>query len=331
MKIMMKLDRQSSFVRRWTVTGGLALVLAVPAIAAAQSSYSGVVVFGTSLSDPGNAFVLLGDQNTPADFDLNPYLIPSTPYAKGGHHFSDGATWIEQFARGAGLGGSAKAALGSASTEPSNFAVGAARAWEDGVNFNLTRQVSTFLDRSGPDVSPTALYVIEMGGNDVRDAFQMYIFGGPTGPVRAGEILTAALGSIAANIQRLYRAGARDFLVWSSPNIALTPAIRSLGPQAGGLATGLAQTFNTNLTKVVAGLSALPGTTFARLDAYEIQAAIVAHPENYGLSNATTACIRPSVAPFSCQNADEYLFWDGIHPTKAGHAILAQETANIVR
>jgi phospholipase/lecithinase/hemolysin len=329
--IMMNIDDRLTSVTRWAVTGGLALVLAAPAVAAAQTRYSGVVVFGTSLSDPGNAFVLVGDQNTPADFDLNPFLIPSAPYAQGGHHFSNGATWIEQFARGSGLGGSAKAALGSSSTEASNYAVGAARAWEDGVNFNLTRQVSTFLGRSGPPVSPTALYVIEMGGNDVRDAFQMYIFGGPTGPARAGEILTAALGSIAANIQRLYRAGARDFLVWSAPNIALTPAIRSLGPQAGGLATGLAQTFNANLNTVIAGLSALPGTTFARLEAFEIQAAIVAHPENYGLTNATTACIRPSVAPFSCQNADEYLFWDGIHPTRAGHAILAQETANVVR
>jgi phospholipase/lecithinase/hemolysin len=329
---MMNPDRLSNSVTRWAVTGGLALVLAAPGIAAAQTRYSGVVVFGTSLSDSGNAFVLVGDQNTPADFDLNPFLIPSAPYAKGGHHFSNGATWIEQFARGAGLGGSVKAALDSSSTEASNYAVGAARAREDGVNFNLTRQVSTFLSRSGTDVSPTALYVIEMGGNDVRDAFQMYIFGGPTGPARAGEILTAALGSIAANIQTLYRAGARDFLVWSSPNIALTPAIRPLGPQAGGLAAGLAQTFNYNLKKVVAGLSAaLPGATFARLDAYEIQAAIVAHPENYGLTNATTACITPSVAPYSCQNADDYLFWDGIHPTKAGHAILAAEAANAVR
>ena len=64
----------------------------------------------------------------------------------------------QQFARGAGLGGSVKAALGSSSTEANNYAVGAARAWEDGVNFNLTRQVSTFLSRSGTDVSPTALY-----------------------------------------------------------------------------------------------------------------------------------------------------------------------------
>ena len=38
----------------------------------------------------------------------------------------------------------------------------------------------------------------------------------------------------------------------------------------------------------------------------------------------------PGVAPFTCQDADEFLFWDGIHPTKAGHAILARETANVL-
>jgi phospholipase/lecithinase/hemolysin len=326
---MMTLHGRSTSAARWAVTSGLALVLAVPTFATAQTRYSGVVVFGTSLSDPGNAFVLLGDQNTPADFDLNPFLIPSAPYAKGGHHFSNGATWIEQFARGAGLGGSAKAALGSSSSEASNFAVGAARAREDGVNFNLTRQVSTFLARANGVAPSSALYVIEMGGNDVRDAFQAYVGGG--GLPAASAILTDALTSIAMNIHRLHAAGAQDFLVWSSPNISLTPALRSLGPQAGALANGLTLSFNASLTGVLANLSAVTGATFARLDAYGIQAAIVAHPENYGLTNVTTACIRPSVAPFNCENPDEYLFWDGIHPTTAGHAVLAQETANVIR
>jgi phospholipase/lecithinase/hemolysin len=106
-----------------------------------------------------------------------------------------------------------------------------------------------------------------MGGNDVRDAFQVYATGGATGPALAAAINNAALMSITTNIQRLYAAGARDFLVWSSPNIALTPAIRSLGAGAGAVATGLTQSFNNNLALVVAGLSQLPGTTFSRFDA----------------------------------------------------------------
>ena len=31
----------------------------------------------------------------------------------------------------------------------------------------------------------------------------------------------------------------------------------------------------------------------------------------------------PSVAPFRCAQPDRHFFWDGIHPTRAGHAVIA--------
>ena len=94
---MVKTQRTRTFLIGCSVVNCLAILLAAPGWAAAQSRFSGIVVFGTSLSDPGNAFVLVGDQGTPPDFMLNPLLIPSVPYAKGGHHFSNGATWVEQY------------------------------------------------------------------------------------------------------------------------------------------------------------------------------------------------------------------------------------------
>lgn len=320
-------ERTSTSFTARAIVSGVVLMLAAPGWAAAQSRFSGIVVFGTSLSDPGNAFALSGDASTPPDFKLNPLLIPTAPYARGGHHFSNGATWIEQYARSVGLEVSVRPAMGTTDAAANNYAVGAARAYDDGVNFDLTRQVDAFLQRAGGVGPSTALYAIEMGGNDIRDAFQVYANGGDGGP-----ILQAALGSIAGNIQRLYAAGAREFLVWAAPNIAKTPAIRALGPAAGALATSLTQAFNGGLAQVVAQLSlGLPGSTFTRLAADQILNAIVADPDVFGLTDVTTACVTPNVAPFTCGNANEYLFWDGIHPTMAGHAILARQTANVLQ
>jgi len=310
---------------RLVVVGCFACALAAPGLAEAQSRFSGVVVFGTSLSDPGNAFALTGDAARPPDFTLNPFLIPSAPYARGGHHFSNGATWVEQFGHYLGLGNSVRAAFSH--PKATNYAVGAARAYDDGVNFNLSQQVDMFLERFDNVAPFQSLYVIEMGSNDIRDAFALYASGADGGPIMA-----QAIGSIAANIQRLYGAGAREFLVWLPPNIALTPAIRSLPPAAQTLAGQLTQIFDTNLAGVLTQLSAnLPGTSFARLDAYALLNAIVADPGAFDLENVTTACLRPTVSPFICHDVDEFLFWDGIHPTKAGHAIVAEEAVRAVQ
>ena len=61
----------------------LALLLAVNRRRSRPNRGSpGIVVFGTSLSDAGNAFALAGDARTPPDFPLNPLLIPRAPYAQ---------------------------------------------------------------------------------------------------------------------------------------------------------------------------------------------------------------------------------------------------------
>ncbi len=204
--------------------------------------------------------------------------------------------------------------------------MGAARAYEDGINLNLPAQVDAFLQQSGGVAPSDGLYIIEMGGNDIRDALVAFAGGGNGGP-----ILQAANVSIANSIGALYVAGARNFLVWRAPNVALTPAIRTLdrvNPGAAQLATQLTQGFNAGLDGVVAQLSGLPGIGIVRLDAYRMLNDLVAHPAAFGLTDVTTACITPNIPPFKCERPDEFLFWDGIHPSKAVHAITAQEAAS---
>jgi len=293
----------------------------------AKAPFARIVVFGTSLSDSGNAFALRGATSTPPDYQLDPLLVPGAPYARGGLHFSNGATWVEQLARSLGLAGSVRPAFASENPEATNYAVGSARAYNDGKNVNLGDQVQAFLADVGGVAPSDALYVIEMGSNDIRDAIVAFQTGGFPA---AQAVLQQAVASIAQNMQVLYGAGAREFLVWLPPNVALTPAIRNLehiSPGAAQLATALTQAFNGGLNGVLTQLSTIPDVTIRRLNAYALLTEIVTNPQTYDLSNVTEACVTPNVAPFSCQRPDEYLFWDGIHPTRAVHAIVASTAA----
>jgi len=103
--------------------------------------------------------------------------------------------------------------------------------------------------------------VIEVGGNDVNDALAA-LFTDPTFATSAA-IIQAAIAAEAAHLQVLYLAGARTFLITSTPTFALTPYVRSLGPAAQFAAATLAAAHDGALNaSVLTPLSALPGIHF---------------------------------------------------------------------
>ncbi|HZM35200.1 MAG TPA: SGNH/GDSL hydrolase family protein [Burkholderiales bacterium] len=339
---MLAREMKGGSLRQWTVTVALALTVGAPGWSVAQAP-GGIVVFGTSLSDPGNAFALQGVNNTPPDYLQDIFMVPNAPYARGGHHLSNGATWIEQLARPLGLAGSVGPAF-KQSGKATNYAVAGTRAWGDGINISLEQQVDRFLyDLGDANVPADWLFVVEIGSNDVRDALVAYLSGTPP-PHSGDDILQGALTAIGIQLQRLYGAGATRFLIWSSvPNIGSTPAVRTLDyysfiqglSQQGQIiqfATWLSYQFSVQLGDIVTQVKTLPGVSVAPLDVFTAVNALVAQPQDFGLTNVTMPCITPNIAPFTCQNPDEYLFWDGVHPTQATHAIFAQKaTAALIQ
>lgn len=305
--------------KMWKILGLiLALMLQVPGWAAAQTTFDRIVVFGDSLSDPGNAFVFLGVANTPPYQYVDPLLIPDRPYAKGGHHFSNGATWIEQLARQLGLAGSARPAFVEVGSEATNYAVGGARARENEGTINLPFQVNTFLNVFGGAAPADALYVVEIGSNDIRDALA----------AQDPEIVGKAVASVQANITALYSAGARKFLVCNAPDLSLTPAILTvdkISEGAGAAARRLSFYYNYGLGSVLSSMAQLPGIEIVRVGFDNKLVQLVTNPAAFGLSVVDRPCVSPGTAPYSCSDPDEFLFWDGIHPTKAVHAIMSQE------
>jgi phospholipase/lecithinase/hemolysin len=325
----------SFLVKPWLFSFVLALALLAPHRAGADDRFSHhrlvdrIVVFGDSLSDPGNAFALNGGQIVaPPDYGMTTLpeviqLVPEAPYAS--RRFSNGPTWIELLGATIGLGSSVKPAFAGSDGRASNYAVGGATASGAGPT-DLTAQVDFFLRDVGGRAPADALYVIEFGGNDVR-------------AILAGQdpavVIGGAMASIAQNVGKLHRAGARRFLIWNAPDLGRTPALQRLNtfvaPGIAGIATSLSGLYNQNLQGALQGLGALPGIAIVQFNAFSLLADVQANPARFGLRDATNACIQPNVPelgfpsapPFRCLQQDRFFFWDGIHPTRAGHAIIA--------
>jgi phospholipase/lecithinase/hemolysin len=312
-----------------------------------------IVVFGDSLSDSGNVFALNGGQIVaPPSYGMDGVdglgipevvsLIPEAPYAS--RRFSNGRTWIELIANAIGLGSSVKPALPGAlfdldDGKASNYAFGSARANPVG-QFPLGEQVSLFLSDIRGRARPNALYVIEIGGNDIRDAIGavfLLLNGGedPDVAMAAGvAVAQAAALSVKQAIETLHGAGARRFLVWNAPDVGSTPALQRLNalavPGIAGVASFLSIAYNTALSTHLEDLEKLKHSEIVRFNVFEKLHAIQADPGRFGLADATTACIQPhvppvfpSAPPFRCGQPDQHFFWDGIHPTRAGHRIIA--------
>ena len=285
----------------------------------AHQSYSQLVVFGDSLSDPGNAFVLTGQ------FSTRPFsLIPEAPYAIGGMHFSNGKTWAEVLAKKLHL------PSGPAFRNPlrfSNYAIGGARARSSGSGADLTDQINIYLGQHNNVADPDALYVILIGGNDIRDAIVAY----PGDPNSSNLILAEALTSLGSNLQTLAARGARNFLIGNAPNLALVPAIAQQGLPAQMLAGGLSLAYNGGLDGLLNSLSAVPYLHVVKLDVFGLLASLVADPQQIGLTDVIDTCITPGVIIHAiCRDRDDYLFWDGIHPTHTVHVFLAKQAYHLV-
>lgn len=274
--------------------------------AAAATDFSQVVVFGDSLSDAGNLSLSQGSP-TPLRFTTNP-----------------GTTTAENVATALGFTLAPSVAGGS------DYAFGGAGVVQGVAPVpTLPQQMAMYLAASGGAADPNALYQVWGGANDI-----FYLTGTSTDPnvLAAG---TAAAAQAEVNmLGQLQAAGARYVVVYNLPDVGKTPASAAGGPAAqqggtqlslvynGVLNTGLSQLSNN-------GLNVIPVNTFALLNE------VIANPSAFGFSNVTTpACNGSSVQcgpagsglPFSyAAGTDQtYLFADGVHPTTAAHAMVAQ-------
>lgn len=250
---------------RLTFAAGLAVLTGH--VAAQFSQVDRLVTFGSSLSDTGGAFVWLsqpGNEACGVRLNVPPYdllddnLTPEGPYARGGHHVTNGATWIEGLARHLSLGGDARTALRQGEGRGSNYAVFGARAGDYACRFSLPQQVARYM-ANFKQTSPDTLVALEVGSNDVRDA--LVAAAGGNDPA---AVLSSAVASLYAHVTLLYEHGSRKFLFVNVPDIGKTPAVRQMDAMYPGLglaaaATYLSQQYNAALDGVIQYTNAIGG------------------------------------------------------------------------
>jgi outer membrane lipase/esterase len=191
-----------------------------------------------------------------------------------------------------------------------------------------------FLKKHFPDKVPAdALYVVYAGGNDLRDALSV-LADDPNPTSVSGAILTRALTAIGETITQLAHAGAHTFLVPNVPPLDLVPAVRSQGETVQEAARLLSMQFNDGLETTLLALEANSdlNVKIVPLNVFKLFTQVDANPRIARLSEVEKPCITPGTIdhPF-CEQPDEYLFWDYIHPTEKGHALLAEAAQDVLR
>jgi phospholipase/lecithinase/hemolysin len=282
------------------------LTSGIVANSAAAGPFSDLVVFGDSLSDVGNI--------SSATFGIYP-----GPYYFNAR-FSNGPVYVEALATGLGLPATVRSTAGG-----SNFAYGGAQTSGTG-GFNglfirdVDEQVDQFLASRTAD--PDALFVVFAGSND--------LVGGQTN-------VNIPVNSLSEDIGRLIADGARQFLVPNLPLLGYTPRFN-------GNPTTLAQynsrttSFNSALDVMLDGLeTSNPALTVFRLDVAGLFNQALVNPAAFGLTNVTQSAapgLQPGTSSYNTSliapNANEYLFWDDLHPTATVHAYLAQAALDLL-
>jgi phospholipase/lecithinase/hemolysin len=222
---------------------------------------------------------------------------PSPPYYQG--RFSNGPVAAEQLA--ADLSAPLyDFAVGGATSGVGNYVDGGTQTSTGmyglpGMQLELAASAPLL---SSPIVS-TSLFVVWGGANDFLTN------GSPTVAAQNVDAIVAALEGD----------GADHILVPGMPNLGLTPDY-----QGDAAATAYSNTFNSVL------LADLPGGAIY-FDTANLLNQLTSNPSLYGLTNVTDPCFNGTTV---CSNPNQYLFWDGFHPTTATDTIVADDFLNAV-
>jgi len=282
-------------MRRLLILLGLlfvAMAAGKGADAATGCPFDEVIVFGASMSDDGNAYILTDGQYGGAPNYLG--------------RFSNGPVWVERLAENLGLGTPTEQNPIPAPSEAggTNYAVGgASTGWLVSAQGapGMGVQIEYFFE-DGHTLDGDELIVVQGGGNE------------------SSAVIAAR--NVVLHVAHLAEAGGRHILVNNHFRTSQSPAVVS-DPGADQFVAKYGELLAAGLDAIEAKY---PDVTIYRFDMLGLHDDMIANPDDYGLTNITDP-LRAS----SNGDPDEYMWWDQHHFTAKVHQIFADAAADLVQ
>ena len=291
---------------------GIAVALWLLGAASGGASAQNLVVFGDSLSDGGNNFVLRNGDS------------PRPPYAE---RSSNGPVWVEQLAPL--IGASVPQASRRGGT---NYAYGGATSGPTVVYRDTPSdgpgQLAEYLART-PRADANAIHVVWIGANDLAAIYRAEGVDGP----QAATAIRQATENVATLVRRLAEHGARRFLLVTVPDRGIVPRYALEAPAIAANATARSVALNEALLPAIRAVAEERGVELRVFDAFATYRAVVAEPARFGMAEVRQVCWVGDTRGngTACADPARYFYWDPAHPTTEGHRILAEAAAVAMR
>ena len=299
------------------LAASLTLLTPIAANASLQT-LGNLFVFGDSLSDGGN-------YNGPG----GPGAFPPPPYANT--RYSNGPTAVEYLWQAYNPGdtsfkpsnfGGTNYALGGATTGSFNF---------NSINPNVPASLQPWFASQGGVSNQVAQFTGACTGcfNPADSLFVVWAFPNDVfsnAGLTPAQLIGNGVSNIINAIQTLALEGAQHFLIPNMPDLGVTPDFRNTA-NAADLSL-LTQGFNLALAGALTALDQALSAEISLFDIYTSLNNVIQDPGHYGFTNVTDKCVA-NLQNGLC-NPDTWLFWDGVHPTTAGHALFGSQFAAAV-
>jgi phospholipase/lecithinase/hemolysin len=284
------------------------VLLSEPAVLPAQAAFSSLYVFGDGVSTTTN----------------NPY-----PAHYWGLRRCNGRVWVEVLAQRQGL--------------PNNTVTNVNWSYSSN-NWSYFGQYSSILVQNVssfnvPGDANTALFVVWVNNADFVYDISHYSPYASNNLAAWNDAINQSLTNHWKALTNLYYAkGARTLVMPNAVDVTEIPAYVYLASEYKSFIRQRVVDFNNGFTAMLAqARAALPGVKIHMPDMFAMLDDILAHPANYGVTNAlldgqsVDALDDPSLTDLSLNGPGaNYIFWDDMDPTAKAHAVMADVAQQLI-